>query len=167
MDTRRREFEERVLPLQNDLVFAAAAMTGREADAQDLVQETLLKAWRNFESFNRGDNLKAWLFTILRNSYLDRCRRRRLEPVALDPAVEESPGGAAAGAGRIEEALPEDLLEALRSLKPAHRIAVLLADVEGLSYRQIADVLGCPLGSVMSGLYHARLKLREKLAARS
>lgn len=164
MDRSRAEFERRVLPLEKDLYAVALALAGQEADALDLVQETLLRAFRSFVSFDRGDNLKAWLFTILRHAFLDRCRRRRLEPSALDPGAEPplpAPPGPFPAAG---DALPDDLLRALRTLSPAHQTLLLLCDVEGLRYREIADALGCPIGSVMSGLHNARTRLREALA---
>lgn len=159
-----KDFERLALPLQKDLYFAALALARREADALDLLQETMLKALRGFSSFTRGDNFKAWLFTILRHAYLDRCRHRRLEPVPLDPAGDADPPAPAAGAAqRLEDALPDDLLAALRSLTPSHQLLILLCDIEGLSYKQIAEVLGCPLGSVMSGLHNARSRLKKKL----
>jgi RNA polymerase sigma-70 factor (ECF subfamily) len=158
----RADFERQVLPLQDDLFHAALALERREADALDLVQETLLKAYRRASSFNRGDNLKAWLFTILRNAYLDRCRSRRASPVSLEDATAaEAPDSAAP---ILEHLLPDDLLAALRELSTAHQVLLLLCDVEGLSYKEIADVLGCPMGSVMSGLHNARTRLRLKLA---
>lgn len=160
MTAPRAEFERLVLPLQDSLYFAALALTRHEADALDLVQETLLKAWRGFGSFNRGDNVKAWAFTVLRHAHVDRCRRRRLEPVRLDPEIDLQ---AAPSAPAFEAALPDDLLRALRSLSPAHQWLLLLCDIEGLSYREIADVLSCPIGSVMSGLYNARAQMRLRL----
>jgi RNA polymerase sigma-70 factor (ECF subfamily) len=151
-------FERLVLPLQPGLRFAARALAGSEADADDLLQDALLKAWRSFHTFNRGDNLKAWLYTILRHAWLDRCRRRRLEPKALDPDVD-----LVAAPAPAETALSGDLLAALRSLSPFHQTLLLLCDVEGLRYREIADALGVPIGSVMSGLHNARSRLRENL----
>lgn len=159
-----RDFERLALPLQKDLYFAALALTRREPDALDLVQETLLKAFRGFASFTRGDNVKAWLFTILRHAYLDRCRQKRLDPLPLDPAAGEGPpAGPSAGRLPLHEVLSDELLAALRSLTPAHQMVLLLCDVEGLSYKQIAEVLGCPLGSVMSGLHNARTRLKAAL----
>ncbi len=162
MDSRREDFERLALPLQKDLHFAALALTRREADALDLVQEALLKAWRAFHLFNRGDNIKAWLFTILRNAYLDRCRQRRLEPRLLSPADEAVPAPDGAPLD-LERLLPDRLLGAIRRLSGAHQVLLLLRDIEGLSYREIADVLGCPIGSVMSGLHNARTRLKEAL----
>ena len=164
MISTRVGFERLVLPLQDSLFHAALAMTRREADALDLVQDALLKAWRSAGSFNRGDNLKAWLFTILRNAYLDRCRTRRAEPAPLEDTA--GPLDTDAAPAALEEILPDELLRALRGLTPAHQLLLQLCDLEGLSYREIADVLGCPLGSVMSGLHNARTRLREKLRSR-
>lgn len=158
MDGSREEFERRVLPLERDLFFGARALTGRDADALDLLQETLLRAWRGFATYARDENLKAWLFTILRHAWTDRCRRQRLEPLPLDPEVDVPSSPAA------ETRLPDELLNALRSLSPSHQLLVLLRDVEGLSYKEIAETMGIPIGSVMSGLHNARRKLRETLA---
>ncbi len=162
MDPTGRDFERLVLPLENSLYHAALALCRREADALDLVQETLLKAWRGFGGFDRDLNVRAWLFTILRNAHLDRCRRQRLDPLALDPE-EPDPVAPPPPPSRLEQALPDELLRALRSLSPAHQLLVLLCDMEGLSYREIAGVLGCPVGTVMSGLHNARLRLRDRL----
>lgn len=166
MISSRADFERLVLPLQDDLFHAALALTRREADALDLVQDTLIKSFRKAASFNRGENLKAWLFTILRNCWLDRCRTRRQEPVSFEDAASEA-AAPASPPPALEEVLPDDLLRALRELSPAHQLLLQLCDLEGLSYREIADVLGCPLGSVMSGLHNARTRLREKLCAQS
>jgi RNA polymerase sigma-70 factor (ECF subfamily) len=157
----RAEFERLVLPLQDDLFYAALALERREADALDLVQETLLKAFRRASSFDRGENLKAWLFTILRNAHVDRCRARREPPVDLEDATAATAPDPSSPV--LEHVLPDELLKGLRELSPAHQTLLLLCDVEGLSYKEIADVLGCPLGSVMSGLHNARTRLRSKL----
>lgn len=158
MDASRADYERRVLPLERDLFFGARALTGRDADALDLVQDTLLRAWRGFATYARDENLKAWLFTILRHAWTDRCRRHRLEPVALDPDADvPSPPPPP------DDGLSDELLRALRSLSPAHQMLVLLRDIEGLSYKEVASSMGIPMGSVMSGLHNARKKLREKL----
>jgi len=160
----RAEFERLVLPLQDALYHAALALTRREADALDLVQDTLLKAWKAAASFDRGDHLKAWLFTILRHAYLDRCRARRLEPLSFD-AADETVASPAIAPVLPEESFSDGLLRALRSLSPSHQLLLLLCDVEGLSYKQISEALGMPLGSVMSGLHHARSHLRARLSS--
>lgn len=156
----REEFERLVLPLRRDLHYAALAFAGREADASDLAQDALLKAWRSWSTFTRSDNLKGWLFTILRNAWLDRCRARRAEPVPLDFSEQ---GPAAPDPRPLPEPLPAGLLAALDSLSRTHRLLVLLADVEGLKYREIAELLAIPIGSVMSGLHHARSRLKRAL----
>lgn len=159
----REEFERRARPLQNDLYFAALAFARTDADALDLVQDAWLKAYRSYGRFQpSGGGFKAWMFTILRNAYLDRCRQKKLEPVALDVAEDlvEGPGAADLP---LAELLPDDLLRALTSLPPRHRWLVQLCDIEGLTYREIAEVLGCPIGSVMSGLFNARASLRAAL----
>ncbi len=163
MSPDRERFERLVLPLQRDLAFAARAFARQEADAADLVQETLLKAWRSFESFNRGDHLKAWLFTILRNTWLDRCRSRKQEPAGLIPEAEQALPAPPGKPRALPEAFSGDLLEALNALSRFHRLLLLLADVEDLRYREIAEVLGVPIGSVMSGLHHARGNLKREL----
>lgn len=159
----REEFERQVLPLQNDLYFAALALCRNEHDALELVQETFLKAHRAFSGFRpTGGGLKAWIFTILRNSYLDRCRSRREQPLSLDQ-VEEPLAGPDASDLPLDELLPDDLLRALRALSPRHQLLILMADIEGLAYKEIADALGCPMGSVMSGLFNARAHFRAAL----
>jgi RNA polymerase sigma-70 factor (ECF subfamily) len=160
LDGSREDFERRVLPLERDLFFGARALTGRDADALDLLQETLLRAWRGFATYARDENLKAWLFTILRHAWTDRCRRHRLEPASLDPEIDVP------SAPPPDARLPDELLNALRSLSPSHQLLVLLRDVEGLSYKELARTLDIPIGSVMSGLHNARRKLREKLEGR-
>lgn len=157
MDASRADFERRVLPLERDLYFGALALAGNEPDALDLLQDALLRAWRGFATYARDENLKAWLFTILRNAWADRCRRRRLEPASLDPEIDvPSP---AASDGQFSD----EVVRALRGLSTSHQLLVLLCDVEGLPYKDIAAVMGIPIGSVMSGLHNARRRLREKL----
>jgi RNA polymerase sigma-70 factor (ECF subfamily) len=159
----REAFERLVLPLQADLAFAARAMAGQEADAADLVQETLMKAWRSWDSFSPGTRLRPWIFTILRNCHLDRCRARKLRPLALEPEAEPASSGPLPASRSLPEGFSSGLLAALRSLSPFHQLLLLLADVEDLRYREIAEVLGVPLGTVMSGLHHARTRLKLRL----
>ena len=162
MISTRDGFERHVLPLQDGLFHAALALTSREADALDLVQETLLRAWKRASTFDRGTHLKAWLYTILRNAHVD---RRRGERLTLEENPEDRPQPARdAAPGPLETVLPDGLRAALRTLSPAHQILLHLCDLEGLSYAQIADVLGCPMGSVMSGLHNARTRLRKALS---
>ena len=160
-DEARFTFERLTLPLKNELYRAARALAGNEADALDLVQDAYLRAWKAFPNYKEDQRFRAWLFTILRHAHIDFCRRRRLRPVTTDLAVEDPPAPAKA------EPLSEDIQEALERLKPAHHVLLLLRDVEGFSYAEIAEILDCPIGSVMSGLHHARASLKSKLAGRT
>ena len=163
MDDRRRQFEESAQPLLDGLYRAALALARNDADAQDLVQETLLKAYRGFHTYSRDDNFKAWLFVILRNAWLDHCRKRKLEPVL--PVDVDPPAGAPAEPLDLERTLPDELRRAVASLKPAPQVLLILCDIEGFTYREAAAVVGCPIGTVMSGLHNARQKLRAGLGA--
>ena len=159
---RRRQFEEAIVPLLDGLHRAAMALTRRDADAQDLVQEACLRAYRSFHTYARDENFKAWLYVILRNAWLDLCRKRRVEavmPLDVEPASAEPPAPA-----DLDRALPDDLRRAYQSLSPAHQLLVTLVDIESFSYAEAAAVIGCPIGSVMSGLHNARKRLRAALA---
>lgn len=151
----REEFERLAGPLLPGLYYAARAFAPNAAD--DLLQETLLKAWRGFGGYRRGTNFRAWLATILRHAAVDRARAIRLEPLPLDETR-------LADAPAVDAALPEDVEAALAKLPAMHRVLVVLCDVQGLKYREIADALDIPIGTVMSGLHAARAKLREYLA---
>lgn len=164
MDSQRTRFERLALPLQKDLYFAALTLTRQEADALDLVQDTYLRAYRGFDTYRTDQNFRGWMFTILRHAHLDQCRRRKIEPVLAELDGERLVAPGPAPAGTLEEALPDELLRALRSLSPTHQLLLQLADLERLSYKEIADVLGCPIGTVMSGLHNARTRLRDALA---
>jgi RNA polymerase sigma-70 factor (ECF subfamily) len=161
MDDRRRRFEEAALPLADGLYRAALALARNDADAQDLVQETLLKAYRGFHTYAQDDNFKAWLFVILRNAWLDHCRRRRIEPAI--PVDADPPASSPAEPFDPDRALPDDLRRAFASLSPAHQLLLVLCDIEGFTYRETAAVAGCPIGTVMSGLHNARKKMRAAL----
>src|SRR6267378_3375238 len=158
------------------LYTAALRMTRNPAEAEDLVQETYLKAYRAFDSFQEGTNLKAWLYKILTNTFINayRARRRRPEQSELDDVedlyLHRRLGGLeAAAAGRSAEEEVMDLFtdtevkEALESLPEQFRMAVLLADVEGFSYKEIAEILDIPIGTVMSRLHRGRRALQKRL----
>ncbi len=158
------------------LYTAALRMTRNPADAEDLVQDTYLKAYRGFESFQEGTNLKAWLYRILTNTYINnyRAKKRRPEETDIDD-VEQlylyrrlgGLEGAQAGRSAEEEVLEHfteaDVKEALESLPEQFRLAVLLGDVEGFSYKEIAEILGVPIGTVMSRLHRGRRALQKRL----
>jgi len=172
----RARFAELAMPLMESLYSAALRMTRNRADAEDLVQETYLKAYRSFDSFEEGTNLKAWLYRILTNTFINsyRARRRRPEETELDEAEDlylyrRLGGLEAVSAGRsAEEVVMEhfteaDIKSAVEALPEQFRLAVLLADVEGFSYKEIADILGVPIGTVMSRLHRGRRSLQKAL----
>jgi RNA polymerase sigma-70 factor, ECF subfamily len=145
-------------------------LAGNADEAEDLTQETYLRAYRGFAGF-RGGDVRAWLFTILRHVFLDECRRRRRMPVtesADDAAFARTTQDAGASAPSAEaealRRLPSDAIErAFAVLPPDWRLVVLLADVEELSYREIAEIMEIPLGTVMSRLHRAHRRLQERL----
>ena len=155
----RFTFERLTLPLKSELYRGARALAGNDADALDLVQETYLRAWKAFPSYREDQRFRAWLFTILRHAHVDLCRRKRHQPATADPGELPEPAAPPAIG-----AIPDDLQAALEQLRPAHHLLLLLREVQGFSYAEIAEILGWPAGSVMSGLHHARAALREILS---
>jgi RNA polymerase sigma-70 factor (ECF subfamily) len=166
-------FEREALPLMRDLFAAALRLTRNRADAEDLLQETYLRAFRGFGGFRPGTNLKAWLYRILTNTYINSYRKRQREPqVVPDDSLEEwylydrlaREGAGASAEAEVLDALPdEEVQAALESLPEQFRMAVLLADVEGFSYKEIADILSVPIGTVMSRLHRGRRALERRL----
>ncbi len=161
------------------LYTAALRMTRNAADAEDLVQETYLRAYRAFGTFELGTNLKAWLYRILTNSYINTYRAKKRRPETTD--VEDVDdlylyrhlaGDTSAGPGRsaedeaLERFTDTDVKEAIESLPENFRIAVLLADVEGFSYKEIADITDVPIGTVMSRIHRGRKALQKALLDR-
>jgi RNA polymerase sigma-70 factor, ECF subfamily len=169
-------FAEQAMPLMDGLYSAALRMTRNPADAEDLVQETYLKAYRAFHTFQEGTNLKAWLYRILTNTYINtyRAKKRRPDETDLDE-VEDlylyrrlgGLAGATAGRSAEEELLDHltdsEVKEALESLPEQFRMAVLLADVEGFAYKEIAEILDIPIGTVMSRLHRGRKAMQKQL----
>lgn len=166
-----REFEAAAMPHLDALYNTAYRMARNAEDAEDLVQETYLKAYRSYAQFTPGTNLKAWLFKILKNTFINEYRRRQALPQESDFAEIEgafedqiSPEIAARWRNPEEEALAgafdEDVQRALEELPVDYRMTVLLADIEGFSYKEIAEILDIPVGTVMSRLYRGR-KLLE------
>jgi RNA polymerase sigma-70 factor, ECF subfamily len=166
-------FEREALPLLREIYAAALRLTRNPADAEDLVQEAYLRAYRGFGGFQEGTNLRAWLHRILTNTFINTYRKRQREPQTV--SEEEVPdwylyeklagGGAEASAEtQVLESLPdEDVQEALASLPERFRLAVLLADVQGFSYKEIAEILEVPIGTVMSRLHRGRRALEKRL----
>jgi RNA polymerase sigma-70 factor (ECF subfamily) len=158
------------------LYTAALRMTRNPADAEDLVQETYLKAYRAFDSFQEGTNLKAWLYRILTNTFINSYRAKKRRPDESDIDDVENLylyrrlgglEGASAGRSAEEEVLDHfteaEVKEAIESLPEQFRMAVLLGDVEGFSYKEIAEILDIPIGTVMSRLHRGRRALQKRL----
>lgn len=164
---RRQDFETFALPHAAALYRTAYHLTTNAFEAEDLTQETYLRAYRAFDSY-RGGNPRAWLFAILRHAFLDECRRRgRSIEVDIDETGPERSGlWEPSAESEALRRLPSEAVErAFAALPPELRLMVLLADVEELSYREIAEVVGVPQGTVMSRLHRARKRLRERLMA--
>jgi RNA polymerase sigma-70 factor (ECF subfamily) len=149
-------------------------MTRNPTDAEDLVQETSVKAYAAFHQFRPGTNLKAWLHRILANTFINGYRKRRREPrqaTVGDYADWHAQGDPLVSAARSAEAealdrlADSEILRALRDLPEEFRVAVYLADIEGYAYKEIAEIMGTPIGTVMSRLHRGRGRLRDKLAA--
>ncbi len=171
----RERFEALALPYLDSLYNTALRLTRNAQDAEDLVQETYFKAYRNFDQFQPGTNLKAWLFRILKNSFINEYRKRQSEPSQGDFAeIEQGYEGAIDGSRwtgspttpeeeALASALDEDVQKALEELPEDYRMVLLLADLEDFSYKEIAEILEIPLGTVMSRLYRARKQLEAAL----
>jgi RNA polymerase sigma-70 factor, ECF subfamily len=168
-------FEEQALPFMDQLYAAALRMTRNPSDAQDLVQETFVKAFAAFNQFQQGTNLKAWLYRILTNTFINTYRKKQREPYqgTIDELEDWQLGGAestTASTSRSAEAeaidhLPDSAVkDALQAIPEDFRLAVYFADVEGFSYQEIADIMKTPVGTVMSRLHRGRRMLRELLA---
>ena len=167
-------FAREALSYVDSLYGTALRLTRRPADAEDLVQETYLKAYRFFDRFEPGTNVKAWLFTILRNTYINAYRKAarqqeqtdfgRVEPFYADPA-EEAPEWTdrASLEAMLRHVVQDDVKHALDTLPEAYRMVVLLADMADFSYKEIATILHCPEGTVMSRLFRGRRLLRKQL----
>ena len=173
----RATFADLAMEHMPALYTAALRMTRNPADAEDLVQETFLKAYRAFDRFEEGTNLKAWLYKILTNTFINSYRAAKRRPEKADVEDVEDlylyhrlDGLLAAGTGRSAEdelfdhLTDDDVKQAIEALPEAFRIAVLLADVEGFSYKEIAEITDVPIGTVMSRIHRGRRALQKALA---
>jgi RNA polymerase sigma-70 factor (ECF subfamily) len=171
---KREAFEREALPHLNALYNTAVHLTHSQADAQDLVQETMLRAYRFFHQYNKGTNCKAWLFRILRNTFINEYRRKSRRPLEVDldrvetfQEVPETLFQRSELKTQEEELLQnlydDEVNKALESIPESFREVLLLSDVEGLAYQEIADILDVPIGTVRSRLSRARREMRRSL----
>ncbi|HEX2961679.1 MAG TPA: sigma-70 family RNA polymerase sigma factor [Ignavibacteriales bacterium] len=166
------DFEREALPHMNALYNFALRMTGNSDDADDLVQETLLKAFRFFDKFEKGTNCKAWLFRILKNSYINDYRKHSKEPSKVDYEdienfYENIKSSDVKSDHLVEDVfnnlLDDDISSAISSLPEDFRTVIILSDIEGFTYEEIADFVDCPIGTVRSRLHRARKMLYVRL----
>lgn len=169
-------FEEQAIPFMDQLYAAAMRMTRNPSDAADLVQDTFVKAFAAFGQFQQGTNLKAWLYRILTNTFINSYRKNQRNPYqgTIDELEDWQLGGAesitqgrstrSAEVEAIDHLPDSDVKDALQSIPEDFRMAVYFADVEGFSYQEIADIMKTPVGTVMSRLHRGRRMLRELLA---
>jgi RNA polymerase sigma-70 factor (ECF subfamily) len=171
----RKRFQEEALPLLDSLYAGALRMTRNPSDAEDLVQETMMRAYRAFARFEPGTNIKAWLFRILTNAYINVYRKKQREPRQVsqdevqefdlyrelrdfDPDQTETPERIV-----LDKLVDSDILDAIDDLPEQFRMAVVLSDVEGFSYAEMAEIMDVPLGTVMSRLHRGRKALQKRL----
>ena len=169
-------FEQDAMQYARQLYSAAMRMTRNPSDAEDLVQETFLKAYRAYHTFEEGTNLKAWLYRILTNTYINKYRKDTRRPSEVDLGSvedlylyrnigsEESAEAARTTEDRVLDGLVEaDIKKAVEDLPENFRLPVLLADLEGFSYKEISDILDIPIGTVMSRLHRGRKAMQKSL----
>ena len=169
---RHHTFEREALPHSDLLYNYALRMTNNAEDARDLVQETYLKAYRFWDKYELGTNIRAWLFRILKNSYINRYRKESKGPDTVDydevqnyyPSIRDESADSGDLEGAVfERLLEDDVAQAIAALPDDFRTVVILCDIEGLTYEEIAAFVDCPLGTVRSRLHRGRKMLRTKL----
>ena len=166
--SKEERFEETALVHMDSIYRSALYMTKNETDAQDLVQDTYLRAFKFFDSFEEGTNCRAWLLKILRNTFINSIRRgkRQLHVVSLTEMSEygiELSSDFTPEDGVFGDLFNDEIVTAMNKIPAEYRSAILLADVERLPYKEVADIMDCPIGTVMSRLHRGRKLLRENL----
>jgi RNA polymerase sigma-70 factor (ECF subfamily) len=169
-------FADQAMQFAPQLFSGAMRMTRNRSDAEDLVQETYLKGYRSFHTFSEGTNLRAWLFRIMTNTYINAYRAKQRRPNETDladvedlylyrnlPALQNSPAGRSAEESLMEMLPDAEVKQALEDLPDNFRLPVILADVEGFSYKEIAEMLDIPIGTVMSRLHRGRKAMQKSL----
>ena len=171
----KKRFEDEALPLLDSLYAGALRMTRNPADAEDLVQDTMVRAYRAFKRFEPGTNLKAWLFRIMTNAYINTYRKKQREPQKVsqddveefdlyqelknrDPNYEATPETLV-----LDSLVDSDIIKAIDELPEQFRMAVVLSDIEGFSYAEMAEIMDVPMGTVMSRLHRGRKALQKRL----
>ena len=171
----KKRFQEEALPLLDSLYGGALRMTRNPADAEDLIQETMLRAYRSFDRFEPGTNLKAWLFRIMTNAYINTYRKKQREPQKVsqdevedfdlyqelkdhDPQFSATPETIV-----LDSLVDSDITDAIDDLPEQFRLAVVLSDVEGFTYAEMAEIMDVPMGTVMSRLHRGRKALQKRL----
>jgi RNA polymerase sigma-70 factor (ECF subfamily) len=174
-DVDKQRFRDEAIPLLDSLYSAALRMTRNPADAEDLIQETMLRAYRAFERFEPGTNIRAWLFRIMTNAYINTYRKRQREPVKVpqddveefdlyqelkdhDPQFSITPETIV-----LDSLFEADILTAIDELPEQFRLAVVLSDIEGFTYAEMAEIMDVPMGTVMSRLHRGRRALEKAL----
>ncbi len=160
----KREFEEMLLENIDSLYNSAIWMTHNRHDAEDLVQEASLKAYRNFDKFRQGTNFKAWMMTILRNIYINEYRKKIKEPQKVEFEKVEGFISLPEINGAQEEIFSETIKDSIDKLPEELRTTLTLFYADGFSYKEIAEIIDCPIGTVMSRLYTARQILKKRLS---
>jgi RNA polymerase sigma-70 factor (ECF subfamily) len=173
--TAKRDEFERVALVHLDILYnTALRMTGSVQDAEDLVQDTFLRAYRFFDRFKKGTNCKAWLFKIMKNNFINRFRKKTREPstvsfdeiqgaLAAESELTSPVWSDAASLPDLDELVEDDVKQALESLPLEFKMAVILSDISGFTYREVADIMGTPIGTVRSRLSRARSALQRRL----